>query len=391
MTRKVFLKEIATITTGSTAPKDKFFSNKGLPFIRAGHLETLIDTNNINDLPKIDNETAKQLNLKKVGKGTILFAKSGMSSTKNRVYLCTEEVYIVSHLAAIIPNSEVINNYYLKYYLEWYKPSRLIIDESYPSIRVSDIENIEIVLPTLEVQTKIVNILEQVVEIIKMRNAQITALDELTQSVFLEMFGDPVLNKKNFPKEKLGETGKLNRGISKHRPRNAPELLGGPYPLIQTGDVARSGLFIENFNTTYSELGLKQSKMWEAGTLCITIAANIAKTSILKFDACFPDSVVGYKPFQNMNSIFVHYWFTFFQKILENSAPESAQKNINLKILNDLEIITPPIEQQNEFATKILEIYDKKKKLEGSKELMQELFNSLLQKSFNGELFQDQA
>lgn len=251
------------------------------------------------------------------------------------------------------------------------------------------LKEIVIPVPSFEIQLKLVELFDHVKSLMSKRQSQIGALDELMQSVFLEMFGDPVVNHKKLPKKKLGETGELKRGMSKHRPRNAPELLGGPYPLIQTGDVSRAGLFIEDFTSTYSELGLQQSKMWETGTLCITIAANIAETSILKFDACFPDSVVGYKPFNNMNTIFVHYWFSFFQKILEASAPESAQKNINLKILNNIEIITPSIEQQNEFANKVMVIFEQKKKMEGAKSHMEDLYNSLLQKAFKGELFQN--
>ena len=157
-----------------------------------------------------------------------------------------------------------------------------------------------------------------------------------SQSRFIEMFGDPVTNSFNLPLSSLSQLGKFGRGVSKHRPRNAPELLGGKYPLIQTGEVANSDLYILSYQNTYSELGFKQSKMWKAGTLCITIAANIAKTAILTFDACFPDSVVGFSANDKTNNIFIHYWFGFFQQILESQAPESAQKNINLQILSDL-------------------------------------------------------
>ena len=90
--------------------------------------------------------------------------------------------------------------------------------------------------------------------------------------------------------------------------------------------------------------------MWDKGTLCITIAANIAKTAILEFDACFPDSVVGFIANEKTNNIFIHYWFSFFQAILESQAPESAQKNINLKILSELKVIVPEKEKQNEFV-----------------------------------------
>ena len=77
--------------------------------------------------------------------------------------------------------------------------------------------------------------------------------------------------------------------------------------------------------------------MWLKGTLCITIAANIAKTGILTFDACFPDSVVGFIPNEKTNNDYTQLWMSFLQKILEDSAPESAQKNINLSILRDLD------------------------------------------------------
>ena len=79
------------------------------------------------------------------------------------------------------------------------------------------------------------------------------------------------------------------------------------YPLIQTGDVAAAGTFYYRlFSSTYSELGLKQSKMWNKGTLCITIAANIAETAILTFDACFPDSIVGFMANERTSNIFIH-------------------------------------------------------------------------------------
>ena len=180
------------------------------------------------------------------------------------------------------------------------------------------------------------------------------------KSQFVEMFGNPFDNFKNWKYTLLKNLGTLGRGISKHRPRNAIELLNGPYPLIQTGEVSNSGLYIKSYNTTYSEFGLKQSKMWPIGTLCITIAANIAQTSILTFDACFPDSVVGFIANDKTNNIFIHYLFEFLQKIIDSKATQVAQKNINLKILSELDVITPPIELQNKFA-QIVEQIDKQK------------------------------
>ena len=222
------------------------------------------------------------------------------------------------------------------------------------------LKDYEIEVYSKEKQLDIIEIFDNVTNIINVRKQQLQQLDELVKARFVEMFGDPVNNSKGLPELTLPELGEFGRGVSKHRPRNDPKLLGGKYPLIQTGEVANSELYITNYENTYSELGLKQSKMWQAGTLCITIAANIAKTAILTFDACFPDSVVGFKANDKTNNIFIHYWFSFFQEILEAQAPESAQKNINLKILSELKIIVPPIEQQNEFAS-FVEQVDKSK------------------------------
>ena len=171
------------------------------------------------------------------------------------------------------------------------------------NLRNEHIDDLLIHLPPLETQKKIADVLDKAKSLIDLRKKQIEKVDLLIKSKFIEMFGDPVTNPKRWSTELLGQLGDLNRGISKHRPRNAPSLLGGIYPLIQTGEIANANLYINRYTRTYSDMGLKQSKMWPKGTLCITIAANIAKTTILGFDACFPDSVVGFLPNEKTNNI----------------------------------------------------------------------------------------
>jgi len=176
--------------------------------------------------------------------------------------------------------------------------------------------------------------------------------------------------------------GSIERGVSKNRPRNAPELLGGKHPLIQTGDVANCELYIQEYDSTYSDIGLAQSKKWPKGTLCITIAANISKTGILSFKACFPDSVVGFLPNDKTNIIYIHFWLSFLQKILESTVPETARKNINLRILRELELPLPPIIEQNRFAEIIQHIETQKQLTLQSHQKSKELFQSLLQRAF---------
>jgi len=255
-----------------------------------------------------------------------------------------------------------------------------------PRINESKVLECKVPVPSLETQKKIVDILEKAEETKKLRAQADELTQKLLQSVFLEMFGDPTRNTRNWETLKFREVGTLERGKSKHRPRNAPELLGGKYPLVQTGNVANSGGYITEYTQTYSELGLKQSKMWPVGTLCITIAANIAKTGILTFEACFPDSVVGFTPNEKVKTEYIQHWMSFLQKMLEDSAPESAQKNINLKILSDLNTPVPSLELQEKFAS-IVQLVEKNKKSQIQSSLeINNLFDVLMQKAFTGEL-----
>ncbi|MCI8327356.1 MAG: restriction endonuclease subunit S [Lachnospiraceae bacterium] len=244
------------------------------------------------------------------------------------------------------------------------------------------LKNYKIPLYSRKEQEKIVEILDNMRNVIGNRVGEIQLLDNFIRARFVEMFGDPVSNSCHLPEATLPELGEFGRGVSKHRPRNAPELLGGSYPLIQTGEVTSANLYITSYANTYSEMGFRQSKMWNKGTLCITIAANIAKTAILGFDACFPDSVVGFNANERANNIYIHYWFSFFQTILEAQAPESAQKNINLKILSELKLIVPSVDKQNEFATFVRQVDKLKLAIQKALDETQLLFDSLMQQYF---------
>jgi type I restriction enzyme, S subunit len=155
---------------------------------------------------------------------------------------------------------------------------------------------------------------------------------------------------------------------------------------VQTGDVANCDGYIRAYSNTYSEAGLRQSKLWPAGTLCITIAANIAKTGILSFDACFPDSVVGFRTGDHATVEYVRIWLSFLQKMLEDSAPESAQKNINLAILRELDMPLPPVQMRSTFLDALR---SKEKLADGHRSALtvcDALFASLQHRAFTGAL-----
>jgi len=149
---------------------------------------------------------------------------------------------------------------------------------------------------------------------------------------------------------RLGELGEVNRGRSRHRPRNAIHLYGGPYPFIQTGDIKSANGLITSHTQTYNDAGLAQSRLWPSGTMVITIAANIAETAILSYPACFPDSVVGFIANEKKANVrFIEYLFRFLKHQIqhENVGTGSVQDNINLQTLERLELKVPNLEEQH--------------------------------------------
>ena len=181
------------------------------------------------------------------------------------------------------------------------------------------------------------------------------------------------------------ELGEFGRGKSKHRPRNDPALFKPPkYPLIQTGEVSRAKGVVQEVHSYYSDLGLAQSRMWPKGTLCITIAANIAESAVLGFDSCFPDSVVGFVPAVAMGN--VEYFLLFVETAraeLLAFAPATAQKNINLEILSSLLIPVPPLNELTRIVNRVAQLRslcaDLRQRLAASQSTQAHLAEALVQ------------
>ncbi len=155
----------------------------------------------------------------------------------------------------------------------------------------------------------------------------------------------------SWEEKSLDELGFIGRGKSKHRPRDAEHLYGGPYPFIQTGDVKRADLYVTSFSQTYSEAGLTQSKLWPRGTLCITIAANIAETAILGLDACFPDSVIGFIADESKcDARFMKYKFDTIKHQYQQVSQGAAQDNLSLEKLLAFKLTVQPVHVQRRIA-----------------------------------------
>ena len=189
----------------------------------------------------------------------------------------------------------------------------------------------------------------------------------------------------------LSNLGDLGRGKSKHRPRNDARLfVDGKYPFIQTSEVKSADKYITEYSKMYNDFGLSQSKLWPSGTLCITIAANIAETAFLGLNACFPDSVVGFTPSDNILSEYIRYFIESQKAELSAFAPATAQKNINLTTLENLVIPYCSLKEQkrivDEIESRLTAYLNIEKTVNDALQQAFAMRQSILQQAFEGRL-----
>jgi type I restriction enzyme, S subunit len=251
----------------------------------------------------------------------------------------------------------------------------------------------EVPLPPLSEQQRIVGTLDEAFEAIaaakantekNLQNAH-ALFDSYLQSVYIQR--GPGWKQKTL--KEIATT--FGRGRSKHRPRNEPKLYGGKYPFVQTGDIRHADHFITEHSQTYSEAGLAQSKLWPKGTICITIAANIAETGILAFDACFPDSVIGVVANSKEADVgFIEYLLQSFKTRLQAMGKGSAQANINMATFENERFPFPPVVEQKQVVAKLDSLREETEHLESIYErklaALWALKKSMLHQAFSGQL-----
>ena len=321
-------------------------------------------------------------------------------------------------LTAIRP-SEILNLKYLLHYFRYFEAQlqQKGTGTTFKAITQDVIKNLEVPIPSLEEQERIVARIEELfseldngVETLRKTKQQLAVY---RQAVLKQAFKGHFTNHENLqielewvsatessklpeiPSEwryvALSKLGDLGRGKSKHRPRNDARLFeDGKYPFIQTRDVKAAKRYITEYNKMYGEFGLQQSKLWPQGTLCITIAANIAETAFLGIDACFPDSVVGFTPFEFVSSEYVKHFIESQKLRLWAFAPATAQKNINLDTLENLIIPYCSLNEQKSVVAEIesrMTICDNiEKTVDTALQQAEAMRQSILKQAFEGEL-----
>lgn len=381
------LSEVGEIVTGNTPPKNdsSFYENGTIPFVKPPDLgKGIVITTN-------EKITIKALTKSRlIPKNSIMVCCIG---SLGKIGISGTDLITNQQINSIILNPELVDfNYGYYYSLTLEKYMNETANKAVVAIiNKSTFSKYKIPLPlSKSEQTQIVSKLDdlfaRIDKCIVLLEENIKHTKGLMASVLEEVFRDAETKWNNLP---LNKVAKVDRGKSKHRPRNDEKLFGGTYPFIQTGDVRRAFKYIESHEVFYSEFGLKQSRLWKRGTICLTIAANIGDVAILGFDACFPDSVVGITP-NSMNNEFLYYYLKTLQLQLDKKANSAAQKNINLKILSEIDVPVPSIEIQNSIADRFSRLEEKQFQILSAQQskltYLKALKSSLLDRAFKGDL-----
>lgn len=306
---------------------------------------------------------------------------------------------------------DVLNTKFIFYFLSVSTEQLNILGRGTTFLELSSDElgNYKVPFPTINEQFGIAKFLDhetaQIDTLIAKQEKLIELLKEKRQAVISHTVTkglNPNVAMKDSGVEWLGEVpehwvvksyrhaSRIYRGKFGHRPRNDPAFYDGDYPFIQTGDVARAGKYITSYSQTLNEKGKDVSQLFPKGTLMMAIAANIGDLAILGFEAYAPDSVVGFKPNQQIDLEFLRYSFMAALPALEQTSTQSTQANLNVERIGAVHGVFPSFEEQREIVNHLDELLDKyniiEKEMNKAINLLQERRTALISAAVTGKI-----
>lgn len=378
MIKKVKLGDICEVR-GGYAFKSIDFQKQGIPVIRISNISdnsVLLDDKTV----FVDSVSQDMLQKYSIHKGDILVALSGATTGKFGIYEEDTEALLNQRVAKLIP-SNLINNLYLYYYLNTLRSIILqrAMGVAQPNISPKEIEDMIIFLPLLETQIKIAQILDQAQRLIDKRKEQIALLDELVQSVFYDMFGDPVLNKKGWKTRKLEEVAKINMGQSPKGDSyntdgvgipllNGPAEFGKRFPIEKQWTVSPTKKCVPN------------------DILFCVRGATVGKMNFADKEYCIGRGLAAIQPNVGISHEFLYFILKMNTPVLIASSNGSTFMNVKKEQLSNILVFDTPQILQNEFMEKVNKIDQQKELLNKSLAELETNFHSLMQRAFRGEL-----
>jgi type I restriction enzyme, S subunit len=377
--------------------KSSDYQKSGIPLIKIGNFKNCrLDYSQCDYLPEyFINDYSKFL----LREDDLIIAMSGATTGKiavvNKKNLPAFLNQRVGNLGFL--KRDIICESYLPYVEIQIKKQLMALapGSAMPNISKGIIERLQILLPPLDEQRRIVARIEELAAKVEeargLRRQSAEEAEVLINSALILIFEKQIL-KQGWNLQPLREGAEISRGKFAYRPRNEPKFYGGNIPFIQIGDISKSNRYIQDYSQTLNQDGLKISRMFAKGTVVLAITgATIGVTGILGFDSCFPDSIVGITPHPNITiSEFIYWSVEYVKKIALSEATQTTQPNINLKNIEKLNIPVPPLPEQRHL---VAYLDDLQAKVDALKRLQTQtaaeldaLLPSILDKAFKGEL-----
>ncbi|WP_057557632.1 restriction endonuclease subunit S [Paraclostridium sordellii] len=382
--KKIKLENISDIKSGGTPSRSKteYWNGGDIPWIKISDIKEKYINNSEEFITK---EGLENSSTKLFSKGTILFT---IFATLGEVGILNIDATTNQAIAGIQVNEEVVNKEYLYYFLRSLKETiksngRGVAQKN---INLSILRDYEILVPPLEKQERIVSILEKAEKATQKRKESNRLLDELVKSKFNEMFGEPIKNTKGWNWSKLEELGNWKAGGTPSRRK--VEYFKGKIPWLSSGELNNKYCFDSNEHITEEAISNSSAKLIEKESLLLGMYDTAALKSTINMVECTCNQAIAYSKLSSelVNTVYVYYCIQIGKEFYKRQQRGVRQKNLNLSMIKELEIIMPPIELQNQFADFVKQVDKLKLKMENSLKELENNFNSLMQKAFNGEL-----
>ena len=251
------------------------------------------------------------------------------------------------------------------------------------------LKDLQIPLPPLDVQQKIASILDAADTLRQKDKALLAKYDELTQALFLDMFGDPVSNPKGWEKVELKKFGLIKTGNTPSR-NDESNYSTNHIEWLKTDNIVQELLYVTNAREYLSETGLSNARFVEEGALLVACIAgsikSIGRAALTDRKVSFNQQINAIQPNSTVDSLFLYYLFKSAVTHIQDFASNGMKRMLTKGVFEKIQMIKPPIHLQTQFAERVAIIEQQKTQVQASSEKSEELFNSLLQKAFNGEL-----
>ncbi|MEN9998853.1 MAG: hypothetical protein RI922_1843 [Bacteroidota bacterium] len=393
------LNKISTLITKGTTPTSigTGFTDSGVKFLRAQNIinGSLLLNDDILHISQRDHDTLlKRSNIKK---GDLLITIAGTIGRTAIVEGVDEELNCNQAVAIIRLKEEFVDAKYLKYFIESKNAQDQITNgkvvATIPNLSLSQISNLKIPLPPLSEQKRIADLLDTADRLRQKDKALLEKYDQLAQSLFLEMFGDPVKNDKGWEVKKLGEILKVQGGYS----FKSSDYLNNGIRLVKIANVNFEKLIWDeidylptDFLTKYSDFKLNIGDVLMA--LTRPIIKSLGTIKAVKVTNNDVPALLNQRVarFQN-NSSYINSYFLIqliftneFKYLIEKFSSTSLQPNVSNKQIESIEIGLPPLSLQNQFAEQVRLIEKQKELAKENLKKSEELFQRLMGEVFGG-------